>query len=530
MSALEGPLTTFFDVTAWPVLVYFLAINTSYLLLVLLAATDFAHHLRRAPFAAYDEVLTSPMAPSISVVVPAHDEAAGIVPAVSAMLALRYPVHEVVVVDDGSTDETFALLEAEHDLVAVDREVARTVPYRGRVLSVHAPRDARTRLLVVRTESSGRSDALNTGINAATCDLLCFVDADSILDPDALLTVAKPFIDDPLRVVATGGVVRAVNGSRVVAGRVVEARMPRGWLARIQVVEYLRAFMLGRSGWSRLGALVLISGAFGLYRRDLVVEIGGLDPDCIGEDFELCVRVHRHLRDARRRARHEGRQVGAAGAGAGHAPAAARAPGAAAAPGVARALEDYRVVFVAEPVTWTEVPSTLAVLARQRRRWHRGLWQVLVKHRAMIGNPRYGRIGLVALPYYVVFELAAPVLELAGVLLVPAGLVLGVVRPDTALALLLVAYAYAILVSLAALAVEEFSYHRYGRWRDLLTAAAAAVGENLGYRQLTALWRVQGLWQALTRRQVEWGVMTRTGFGDESDPSPLALSTSGGAS
>lgn len=489
-AAADG-LTIFFEITSWPVLAYFFAINTSYLVLIVLAATDFAKHLRRVPFASYDEVLASPLAPGVSVLVPAYNEEVGIVASVSAMLALRYPDHEVVVVDDGSTDATFALLEREHDLVPVEREIGGAVPYRGRVLSVHAPRDGRTPLVVLRTENSGRSDALNAGINVAGRDLVCFVDADSILDPDALLTVAKPFVDDPVRVVATGGVVRAVNGSRVVAGRVVEARMPRGWLARIQVVEYLRAFMLGRAGWSRLGSLVLISGAFGLYRRDLLLEIGGLDADCIGEDFELCVRVHHHLRDVRRERARAGLGVGR------------------------RAGDDFRVVFVAEPVTWTEVPPTAAVLARQRRRWHRGLWQVLSKHRGMLLNPRYGRIGLVALPYCVAFELVAPVVELVGVVVVPLGLALGVVRADTALAFLLVAYAYAVLVSAAALAVEEFSYHRYGRWRDLAAAGAAAVLENVGYRQMTALWRVQGLLAALRGSEVVWGEMTRSGFGDE---------------
>lgn len=509
MSGLADGLTLFFEITAWPVLAYFLAINTSYLVLIVLASTDFAHHLRRVPFASYDEVLASPLAPSVSVLVPAYNEAVGIVAAVSAMLALRYPDHEVVVVDDGSTDATFALLEAEHDLVAVagwdERLASPAVPYRGRVLSVHVPRERLTPLVVLRTENSGRSDALNAGMNVAGRDLVCFVDADSILDPDALLTVAKPFVDDPLRVVATGGVVRAANGSRVVAGRVVEARMPRGWLARVQVVEYLRAFMLGRAGWSRLGSLVLISGAFGLYRRDLLLEIGGLDPDCIGEDFELCVRVHRHLRDARLARRRAGLPV------------------------ARRAGGDHRVVFVAEPVTWTEVPPTVAVLARQRRRWHRGLWQVLLKHRSMLLNPRYGRIGLVALPYYVAFELVAPVIELVGVVVVPVGLALGVVRTDTALAFLLVAYAYAVLVSVAALAVEEFSYHRYGRWRDLAAAGAAAVLENVGYRQLTAFWRVQGLVDALRGREAVWGVMTRSGFGDEASAAEPAAPVGVGA-
>lgn len=426
---------------------------------------DFAKHLRRVPFASYDEVLASPLAPSVSVLVPAYNEEAGIVAAVSAMLALRYPDHEVVVVDDGSTDATLALLEREHDLVPVEREIGDAVPYRGRVLSVHAPRDGRTPLVVLRTEDSGRSDALNAGVNLAGRDLVRFVDADPILDPDALLTVAEPFVDDPLRVVATGGVVRAVNGSRVVAGRVVEARMPRGWLTRVQVVEYLRAFMLGRAGWSRLGSLVLISGAFGLYRRDLLLEIDGLDADCIGEDFELCVRVHRHLRDVRRERRRAGLPVGR------------------------RAGDDFRVVFVAEPVTWTEVPPTTAVLARQRRRWHRGLWQVLSKHRGMLLNPRYGRIGLVALPCYVVFELVASLVELVGVVVVRLGL---------------------------ALAVEGSSHHRYGRWRDL--AVAGAVLENVGYRQMTALWRVQGLLDVARRREAVWGEMTRSGLGEGSAP------------
>jgi cellulose synthase/poly-beta-1,6-N-acetylglucosamine synthase-like glycosyltransferase len=475
-SALGTAVTAWLDLTAWPVLVYFLLINTSYLVLICLAAVEFARHLRRIPFAGFDETCASPLTLPVSVLVPAYNEAAGIVASVSALLALRYPVHEVVVVDDGSTDDTFTVLAAAHDLVEVPRPIPQAVPTRGRVLSVHAPRDGRTPLLVVRTENSGRSDALNVGVNAARHDLVCFVDADSILDPEALLTVAKPFADDPLRVVATGGVVRAANGCRVVAGRVVEARMPAGWLARIQVVEYLRAFLLGRTGWSRLGSLVLISGAFGLYRRDVVVEVGGLDPDCIGEDFELCVQVHRLMRDQRR---------------------------------------EYRVVFVAEPVAWTEVPSTARVLASQRRRWHRGLWEVLWRHRRMIGNPRYGRIGLVALPYYVVFELFAPVLELVGAVVVPLGLALGVVRVDTAVAFLLVAYAYAVLVSLAALAVEEFSFHRYGRWRDLAVAGAVTVVENLGYRQLTAWWRVQGLWAAWRGSEQVWGVMTRQGFSDE---------------
>lgn len=254
--------------------------------------------------------------------------------------------------------------------------------------------------------------------------------------------------------------------------------MPREWLARIQVVEYLRAFLLGRTGWSKLGALALISGAFGLFRRDVLVAVGGFDADSIGEDFELVTHIHRHLKE-------QG--------------------------------TPYRIVFVAEPVAWTEVPSTFGVLARQRRRWHRGLTEVLWRHRSMLFNPRYGRIGLVALPYYVVFELLAPVLEMTGVIIVPLGLALGAVNVSYAVKFLAVAYGYAMLVTLAALAVEEFSFHRYPRWRDLGVAALAAVLENLGYRQLTCVWRLQGLWSQLMGHKAVWGVMTRSGFDTSSD-------------
>jgi cellulose synthase/poly-beta-1,6-N-acetylglucosamine synthase-like glycosyltransferase len=248
---------------------------------------------------------------------------------------------------------------------------------------VHVARGNPETLTVVRKTNGGKADALNVGINLARHPLVCMVDADSLLDPDALLSVAKPFGDDPLRAAACGGVVRIANGCKVLGGRVVDVRMPGPWLLRIQVVEYLRAFLMGRTGWSRLGGLVVISGAFGIFRRDLVVRIGGMAHDTIGEDAELVVRLHHYLRERG---------------------------------------EDYRVIFVAEPVSWSEAPSRLRVLGRQRRRWHRGIAEILSKHRRMIGNPRYGRIGVIALPYYVVFELLAPFVELSALVLLPLGL------------------------------------------------------------------------------------------------------------
>ncbi len=460
-------------VADWAIFAYFVALNSSYLILITLAGLEFGRHLRRIPFAGADDMFRSPLTLPVSLIVPAFNEGPGIVAAVQAMTALRYPRYEVIVVDDGSSDDTFDRLRAQFDLVEVPRVVPSEVPFRGQVLSVHVARGNPEALTVVRKTNGGKSDALNVGINLAQHPLICMVDADSVLDPDALLSVAKPFGDDPLRVAACGGVVRIANGCRVIGGRVVDVRMPRQWLVRTQVVEYLRAFLMGRTGWSRLGGLVVISGAFGIFRRDLVVQIGGMAHDTIGEDAELVVRLHHHLRERR---------------------------------------EDYRVIFVAEPVSWSEAPTRLKVLGRQRRRWHRGIAEILSKHRGMIGKPRYGRIGLVALPYYVVFELLAPFIELAALVLLPLGLWQDAVDWNFAWRFALVAYGYGLLISLIALFIEEVSFHRYPRWSDLLRGVLAAILENFGYRQILAAWQVTGAASAWHGRQAVWGTMHREGF------------------
>ena len=476
LDGLRAGVQWLYDVTSVPILVYFVVINLSFLLLIITAGFQFRRYLRMRD--ASVDALGGELALGVSVVMPAYDEEVGIVTSTTAMLSLRYPRHEVVVVDDGSTDNTFEVLREAFDLVQIPREVPMDLPVRAEILGVHVPRDGHTRLVVVRKTNSGRSEAINAGVNVAVEPLIAFIDADSILEPDALLRVSKPFTDDPTRMVATGGTIRAVNGSRVVSGRLVKLAMPTEWIARIQVVEYLRAFLVGRTGWSRLGMLILISGAFGMFRRDVVVDAGGLDPDSIGEDFELVLRIHRRMMD-------QGR--------------------------------DYAVEFVPEPVCWTEVPSTLSVLARQRRRWHRGLWETLWAYRGMLFNRRYGRIGFLALPYYWLFELFAPLLEGFGIIVVVLGLVLGIVNVPYALLFLVLAYGLAILVTLAAMSVEEWAFHRYTRWRDLVTTLAAAVLENIGYRQLTVYWRLGGWWASLRRKEQVWGVMTRAGFDEATD-------------
>jgi cellulose synthase/poly-beta-1,6-N-acetylglucosamine synthase-like glycosyltransferase len=415
---------------------------------------------------------------------PAYNEQPTIVASVQAMTSLRYPDFEVVVIDDGSTDDTVATMVEAFDMVEFPLAQAPMVDTRGEVLRSYVSRQGSMSLLLVCKTNGGKADALNVGINVARKELVCMVDADSLLDPDALLHVSRPFADDPERVIASGGVVRVANGSTIAKGRVTRIAMPRRWLPRVQVVEYLRAFLIGRAGWSAAGGLLIISGAFGMFRRDILFEVNGVATDCIGEDAELVVRLYRWMGD---------NDV------------------------------DGRIVFVSEPVAWTEAPETREVLAKQRQRWHRGLTEIFVRHRGMILRPRYGFIGMVTMPWFLLFELLAPFVEVFGIAYFAVVLVLlglgelgvvpgGWVDVPVVITLLATSMAFAILMSLVALLAEELSYRRYRGIPGLLIAAWAAVEENVGYRQLTAWWRMRGSVQALRGSRHDWGEMKRSGF------------------
>ena len=464
--------------------VYSVLINLSFVLLTGLAMGDLAGYRRRLEYAGYDQWFLDPNARGVSVLMPAYNESATIVQSVQAMISLRYPDFEVVVVDDGSSDDTLEKLIREFDMAPVPLVPSGQIPMKGVVEQTYVSRRGAHNLALIAKTNGGKADALNAGINYSRKELVCMVDADSLLDPQALLNVARPFADNPGHVVAAGGVVRVANGSRVERGRVTSLRMPRRWLSRIAVVEYLRAFLIGRSGWSRIGGLLIISGAFGVFRKDVLQAVEGMSVNSIGEDAELVVRIHRLLGD-------EGREG--------------------------------EVVFVPEPVAWTEVPETAAILRKQRRRWHRGLAEIFLRHKSMMFRPRYGVIGNLTMPWFLLFELLAPAVEVLGLVWFAVLLVLlltegwypqfeGLVNPEIVVLLLAASVLFAVFVTLVALLAEELSFRRYRGLPDLMRAIWAAVEENFGYRQLNAFWRLGGLVQALRGTRHDWGEMTRRGF------------------
>ena len=463
--ALSGGLAVF----EFVILGYFLVLNTLYLLFCVVAYVRLQQHRRRWTARDLEAVMRSSATPGISIVAPAHNEEATLADSVRSLLLLNYPQFEVIVVSDGSTDGTLAVGAREFELVRAPVSHAqpiRTQPVRAIYQSL-----AHSDLLMIDKENGGKADAINAGINAARYPLVCVIDADSLLEDQSLSRAVLPFIEDP-DTIAAGGIVHVANGCRVERGRVTEVRLPHSHLAMFQTVEYLRAFLAGRVAQSAVNGLLIISGAFGLFKRDAVVEVGGFRPDTIGEDMELVTRLHRFYRERGRR---------------------------------------FRIVFQPEPTCWTEVPESLRMLARQRNRWQRGTLQVLGYHIRMLFNPRYGVIGLLAMPYYLVFEALGPIIELTGYVVTALALLFGLLDWRFAELFFLAAIVYGALLSVVAVALEELSFRRYPKVTDLLRLAAYGVLENFGYRQLATWWRIVGVVDYFRGKQ-GWGTMKRKGF------------------
>jgi cellulose synthase/poly-beta-1,6-N-acetylglucosamine synthase-like glycosyltransferase len=461
MSALDAFIRGF----AWFSIWYFVILNTIYLFLILLAALNAIGSSRRTTFSGLTEIFTSPLAPGISVVVPVRNMEDLIVGSTRGLLNLRYPRLEVIVVDDGSSDGTFTRLADEFGLVEVEKVIRTGLETVGRLLSVHAPSNGE-HLLVIRKESMGRpADAVNTGVNAARYPLICRIDADTYLDEAALLNLAKPFIEDPVLTIAAGATIRVANGCVIRGGRVVGPRVPGGWLQTIQAAEYLRAFLLGRAGWSQIRGMLFISGAFGLFRRDVYELVGGFHLYTEGDDLEMTTSIHHKLRDERR---------------------------------------PYRIGFVPEPCSWTMVPSRYKVLAHQRARWQQILCEALWIHKVMLFNPKYGGVGLVVLPFYLLFELLGAVVEGMAIIVFIVGWAAGILNPAIVLLFVAAGLGYATLLTIISVITEEITYHRYSGWRDFTLLLYGAVAENIGFRQIYTWWRLRGMADAILRRKATW--------------------------
>jgi len=454
---------------------YYAVVNSGYLVLHVLALLELRDDVRESRWDPPFRKFASPFYPGIGIVVPAYNEETTIVESVQSMLSLNYPEVEVIVVNDGSTDATLARLRESFDLEAVDADIPFDVPTE----EIHDVYRSTTyeELLVVDKENGGKSDALNAGIWLTEMRLFCAVDSDTVIDRDALLSLVRPFLEAPTTAVASGGVIRVANACTIEDGVVKEVTLPKTGLPGLQVMEYLRAFYSGRLGLNRINGLILISGAFGLFQTDAVREIGGYRHDTITEDFDIVMRLHRHLKETDR---------------------------------------EYTVDFVPEPVAWTEVPSTRRVLGRQRRRWYRGMVENIVTHRRMLFNRRYGRVGTFVMPFFVAAETIGPLIEGLGYVLLPLAWYFGLLEIEFFVVFFLLTTGFGVFLSWFGVFSEVWSFNRYDSPWQVLRLLWYGVLENFGYRQWKTLVAWHGLFEYLKGVDT-WGVMERTGFSTGDD-------------
>ena len=447
-----------------------------YLTLSAISAVALRNYLRKNSFVDYSSILLAPLTPSVSVIAPAFNEERSIVENIRALLSLYYNNYEVIIVNDGSADQTFKRMVDAYDLERVNY----FFDYRlscERIRGVYKSKNPSFRkLIVVDKVNGGKADALNAGINISKKDLVCCIDVDSIMEPDALLKMVKPFMEETdKKVIAAGGVIRIANSCVIEGGQIAEIRLPGKFLPRVQVLEYTRAFLLVRMAWGKLNGLLLISGALGLFDKEVLIKSGGYSTKTVGEDMEIVVRIRRYMVEQK---------------------------------------QPYKVVYIPDPLVWTEVPSTSKTLGRQRNRWTRGTLETLITHRKLFMNPKYGTFGMLGYSYWFLFEWLAPILEFLGYIYFIFLVVTNTINWPFFLLLLTFVYTFAVMLSTWAVLFEEKTFHKYKTSKEVLTLLGIALLEPLIYHPRTVWWAIRGNIDYL-RGVRKWGQIEREGFGKD---------------
>jgi cellulose synthase/poly-beta-1,6-N-acetylglucosamine synthase-like glycosyltransferase len=448
-------------------------IFSTYLGLTIFSAITLRKYLRKNSYVDYNSIVSSPLAPSLSVIAPAYNERRSIVDNIRTLLSLYYNNYEVVVINDGSSDDTLEKIMEAYDLEKVNYYFDYRLPCE-RIRGVYKSKNRSfKRLTVIDKQNGGKADTLNAGLNVCRNDLVVSIDADSIMEPDALLKLVKPFMEaKEKRVIGVGGVIRIANSCEIVGGHIKKINLPKQFLPRAQVMEYTRAFLMGRMAWSELDGLLLISGALGMFDREIVIQAGGYSTRTVGEDMELVVRIRRYMADN----------------------------------GM-----DYDVVYIPDPLCWTEVPANWKILARQRSRWTRGTMETLYTHRKLFLNRKYGKLGMLGYPYWLVFEYLAPIIEFLGILWFFFLVITSKLNWPFFLLLTGFVYFFAVSLSIWAVLFEEITFHKYERRRDVLRLVGTAFLEPLFYHPMVMLMSIKGNIDKLFNKK-SWGKMDRKGF------------------
>jgi poly-beta-1,6-N-acetyl-D-glucosamine synthase len=454
------------------IFIFTIVLLVTYLLLGSFSAISLSKYFKKNSFVNYNTMVLSPLTPQVSIVAPAYNEGKTIIDNIRTLLSLYYNHFEVIIVNDGSTDDSLAKVIEAYKLVRVNYYFDYVMPCE-RIRGVYRSENPSfSRLTVIDKVNGGKSDSLNAGINVSRSKLVVAIDTDSILESDSLLKMVKPFLEEKeKKVIGTGGVIRIVNSCEVVRGHIKKIHLPSEFLPRLQVLEYTRAFLLGRMAWSQLDGLMLISGAMGMFDKETLIKAGGYDVKTVGEDMELVLRMRRHMTDTKQK---------------------------------------YEVTYIPDPLCWTEAPSDLKTFARQRSRWTRGLVQSLWKHKSMFLNPKYKTLGLMSFPYWLFFEWMAPMLALGGFIYTAYLGFMGMVNWPFFFLLFAFVYSLALMFSTWSILYEEVTFHKYRNKRDVFKLFLTAMIEPFFYPMHT-LFALKGNIEIL-RKKKGWGKQKRAGF------------------
>ena len=470
------------------IFVYGVSLLITYAILAILSFLNIRKYLRKEGYTDYKVIVGSPMAPGISVIAPAFNEALTIVSNIRSLLTFDYPKYEVIIINDGSTDDTLALVIEEFSLVKVD--FAYDIKIKAQeVRGIYKSTDQAYAKLVVVDKFNGKSkaDASNVGINVSSFPYFVCTDVDCILHTETLQRLIRPMMEEEKkRVIATGATLRMANSCEIDKGVITKIRAPRPLLARFQEMEYIRSFVLGKMGWSYINAVPNVSGGLGMFDKEIVVKAGGYDPASFGEDMELMLRMHAYVKD---------NKINAA------------------------------IRYVPMTLCWTEGPTSLKVFMRQRTRWGRGLVQLMKAHRKMMLNPRYGRVGMIVFPYNFFYELIAPVIETLGIIYYICLILFGSINWPYAIILLVFVYTYAIMISTMAVLWDQLTFHYYKSWKDVVRICSMVFIEMLIYHPLIVTFALRGYFFQLTNRKHSWGNMQRRGFKQTTAPKATTTAT-----
>lgn len=456
-------------------LLYAFLVITSYILLAIFSTKETISYLRKNSFVNYSDILSSKIAPSISIIAPAYNESLNIVDNVRSLLSAHYVNYDVIIVNDGSKDDSLKKLIETYQLVKVDyliNERIKTQPLRAGVFKSTNP--AFEKLIVVDKENGGKSDALNFGLNISKNEYVACIDVDCLLLEDSLQKMVKPFLEyTDRKVIASGGVIRIANSCVIENGKLIEVNFPNKLIERMQILEYFRAFLLGRMAWSRLNGLLVISGAFGMFDKEIAIKVGGYDVKTVGEDMEIVVRMRRHMEEKK---------------------------------------EKYKVAYIPDPLCWTEAPDNYKIFISQRNRWTRGTIETLKEHKKIGFNRKYGVLGMLSFPYWFFFERMAPIIEVLGIIYFILLVIFRDIRWDFALSFFLAAYLSSIIFTVFAIFSEELTYHQYKKKGTGKKLIITAFLEPLLLHPFSLYAALKGNFDYYFNKNIKWGAMTRKGL------------------